>query len=95
MANFLVTGGAGFIGSHLVEELVRRGEMVRVLDNFSTGRRENLLPFVDRIELIEGDIRSYHIVRKAVQGIDFILHPGPCPQCRARSTTRSRPMRST
>jgi nucleoside-diphosphate-sugar epimerase len=74
MANFLVTGGAGFIGSHLVEELVRRGEMVRVLDNFSTGRRENLLPFVDRIELIEGDIRSYHIVRKAVQGIDFILH---------------------
>ena len=79
MAHYLVTGGAGFIGSHLVEELVRRGEQVRVLDNFSTGKRENLEPFIDRIELIEGDIRSYHIVREAVQGVDYVLHQGALP----------------
>jgi UDP-glucose 4-epimerase len=79
MAVYLVTGGAGFIGSHLVEELVRRGEQVRVLDNFSTGKRENLSPFLDRIELIEGDIRSYRIVREAVQGADYILHQGALP----------------
>ena len=79
MAVFLVTGGAGFIGSHIVEELVRRGEKVRVLDNFSTGKRENLTPFLEQIELIEGDIRSYHIVREAVQGVDYILHQGALP----------------
>ena len=79
MAVYLVTGGAGFIGFHLVEELVRRGEQVRVLDNFSTGKRENLVPFLDRIELIEGDVRSYHIVREAVQGVDYVLHQGALP----------------
>ena len=79
MATFLVTGGAGFIGSHLVEELVRRGEQVRVLDNFSTGKRENLTPFLGEIELIEGDMRSYHIVREAVQGTDYVLHQGALP----------------
>ncbi len=79
MAKYLVTGGAGFIGSHLVEELLRRGQQVRVLDNFSTGKRENLLDIVDDIELIEGDIRSYHIVREAVQGVDFVLHQGALP----------------
>ncbi len=76
---YLVTGGAGFIGSNIVEELLRRGEGVRVLDNFSTGRRENIQPFLDRIELIEGDIRSYHIVREAVDGVDFILHQAALP----------------
>ena len=79
MASYLVTGGAGFIGSHLVEELIRRGQHVRVLDNFSTGKRENLRDLMDQIELIEGDIRSYHIVREAVQGIDFVLHQGALP----------------
>jgi len=79
MANYLVTGGAGFIGSHLVEELVLRGQQVRVLDNFSTGKRDNLHGFMDRIDLIEGDIRSYHIVRKAVQDIDYVLHQGALP----------------
>ncbi len=79
MASYLVTGGAGFIGSHLVEELLRRGQHVRVLDNFSTGKRENLRDLMDQIELIEGDIRSYHIVREAVQGIDFVLHQGALP----------------
>jgi nucleoside-diphosphate-sugar epimerase len=62
----LVTGGAGFIGSNLVEELLKRGETVHVIDNFSTGKRENLAPFLEKIELIESDIRSYHIVREAV-----------------------------
>jgi len=56
---FLVTGGAGFIGSNIVEELLKLGYSVRVLDNFSTGKRENLIDFKDDIELFEGDIRSY------------------------------------
>lgn len=72
--NFLVTGGAGFIGSNIVEELLKRGYTVRVLDNFSTGKRENLKQFNKDIELIEGDIRSYHIVQQAVKGIDEILY---------------------
>ncbi len=76
---YLVTGGAGFIGSHLVEELLQRGESVRVIDNFATGKRENLQPFLDRIELIEGDIRSYHIVREAVDSVDIILHQAALP----------------
>ncbi len=79
MASYLVTGGAGFIGSHLVEELLKRGQHVRVLDNFSTGKRENIRKVIDQIELIEGDIRSYHIVREAVQGVDFVLHQGALP----------------
>ncbi|MBI2503701.1 MAG: SDR family oxidoreductase [Candidatus Latescibacteria bacterium] len=79
MALYLVTGGAGFIGSHLVEELLQRGEQVRVLDNFSTGKRDNLREVLDRIELIEGDLRSYHTVRQAVQGVDYVLHQGALP----------------
>ncbi len=77
--HYLVTGGAGFIGSNIVEELVRRGERVRVLDNFSTGRRDNLVRFEDKIEIVEGDIRSYHIARGAVQGVDVVLHQGALP----------------
>ena len=79
MATYLVTGGAGFIGSNIVEELLKRGQKVRVLDNFSTGKRENILPFLDRIELIEGDIRDYRVVREAVDGVDFILHQAALP----------------
>jgi len=71
---FLVTGGAGFIGSNIVEELVNRGEKVRVLDNFSTGKRENLEPSMDRIELIEGDIRDENSLDKSLEGIDFVIH---------------------
>ncbi len=77
--NYLVTGGAGFIGSNLVEALLARGHRVRVLDNFATGNRENLKPFLGQIELIEGDLRSYHIVREAVSGMDFVLHQGALP----------------
>ncbi len=79
MSIFLVTGGAGFIGSHIVEALLQRGLRVRVLDNFSTGKRENLVDFLDRIELIEGDIRSYPTVREAVEGVDFVLHQAALP----------------
>lgn len=74
MANYLVTGGAGFIGSNIVEELVRRGETVRVLDNFITGKRENLAPFLNRIELMEGDIRDRAVLEKALRDIDYVLH---------------------
>lgn len=76
---YLVTGGAGFIGSNIVEELLKRDHKVRVLDNFATGRRENILPFINQVEMVEGDLRSYHIVRQAVDGMDFILHQGALP----------------
>jgi UDP-glucose 4-epimerase len=76
---FLVTGGAGFIGSNIVEELLQRGNTVRVLDNFATGKRENLKDFTKDIDLIEGDIRSFHIVQQAVKGIDVILHQAALP----------------
>jgi nucleoside-diphosphate-sugar epimerase len=79
MSLYLVTGGAGFIGSNIVEELVKRGEKVRVLDNFATGKRENLSAWMDRIELVEGDIRSFHLLREAVEGVDFILHQAALP----------------
>jgi nucleoside-diphosphate-sugar epimerase len=71
---FLVTGGAGFIGSHIVRRLVGAGARVRVLDNFSTGRRANLAEVADRIELIEGDIADAMAVRRAVEGAEYVLH---------------------
>ncbi|MFA6004090.1 MAG: SDR family oxidoreductase [Elusimicrobiota bacterium] len=71
---WLVTGGAGFIGSNIAEELARRGQRVRVLDNLSTGRLENLAPFRDRIEFVRGDIRDFSDCRKAVKGVGYILH---------------------
>lgn len=78
---YLVTGGAGFIGSNIVTELLRQGQEVRVLDNFATGKRENILPLLkdDNLTLIEGDLRSFHIVRAAVKGVDYILHQGALP----------------
>ena len=81
MDKYLVTGGAGFIGSNIVKEIINRGDFVRVLDNFSTGKRENILGFNGNknFELIEGDIRSYHTVREAVNGIDYILHQAALP----------------
>jgi UDP-glucose 4-epimerase len=75
----LVTGGAGFIGTNLVRALLDRGDRVRVLDNFSTGTRENLRDIEGKIELIEGDIRSFHIVREAVDGVDVVFHEAALP----------------
>ncbi len=75
MSNYLVTGGAGFIGSHLSEELVRRGHRVRVLDNLSTGKRKNL-EHIPGVELLEGDLADPDACRRAVQGIDYVLHMG-------------------
>ena len=79
MASYLVTGGSGFIGSHIVEYLVEKGENVRVLDNFSTGRRSNIEPFLDSIDLIEGDLRSTADCQRAVSDIDYVLHQGAVP----------------
>jgi UDP-glucose 4-epimerase len=81
MAKYLVTGGAGFIGSNIIKELLKRGEHVRVLDNFSTGKRENLFPFRENpnMEVFEGDLRSFHIVRDVVRGVDYVLHQGALP----------------
>lgn len=79
MAVYLVTGGAGFVGSHIVDELVQREHHVRVLDNFSTGKRENIASVIERIELIEGDIRNLDTVRSAVQGVDYVLHEAALP----------------
>lgn len=74
MEKYLVTGGAGFIGSNIVEELLRKGHKVKVIDNFITGRRENIAPFLNDIELIEDDIRNMDAVRRAVKGVDYVLH---------------------
>lgn len=74
MATYLVTGGAGFIGGHLVEELVRRGETVRVLDNLWEGKLENLAAVADRIEFMQEDLRDEDAVRRAVQGVDIVFH---------------------
>ena len=72
---YLVTGGAGFIGSNIVESLLRMGEKVRVLDDFSTGKRDNLFFDVQHaVEVIEGDIRDIGTCRKAVRGIDYVFH---------------------
>ncbi|HMS63861.1 MAG TPA: SDR family oxidoreductase [Ignavibacteria bacterium] len=76
---FLVTGGAGFIGSNIVGELLKRGHDVRVIDNFSSGKRENLKDFKKDFELVEGDIRSYHILQQAVKGIEVVLHQAALP----------------
>ena len=70
----LVTGGAGFIGSHLVDALLSRGDRVRVLDDFSTGRRENLAHCLGDIELLEGDVRDPDLALRAVAGCDGVLH---------------------
>ena len=74
--SILVTGGAGFIGSNLCEALLDNGNKVRCLDNFATGKRENIRPFLDHpnFELLEGDIRSLSECQKACEGVDYVLH---------------------
>lgn len=74
MALYLVTGGAGFIGSHTVEELVRRGESVRVLDDLSTGRKENLSSVLNQIDFHRGDIRDLEAIRSLFEGVNYVIH---------------------
>jgi len=71
---YLVTGGAGFIGSHIMEEIVRRGEYVRVLDNLSTGSKDNLSSVLDKVDFHEGDIRDPATLRRVFAGVDYVIH---------------------
>jgi nucleoside-diphosphate-sugar epimerase len=79
LATYLVTGAAGFIGSHLVRALLERGDTVRGFDNFATGRRENLAEIAGEFELIEGDLRDAAAVRAACAGAEYVLHEGALP----------------
>ena len=78
MALYLVTGGAGFIGSHLVAELARRGERVRVVDNLVTGKRRNIAD-IPGVEFIEGDLADVRVAQRVVDGVDFVLHQAAIP----------------
>ncbi len=73
---YLITGGAGFIGSNLAEALVRDGERVRIFDNLSSGRLDNLAAVRDQIEFVEGDLRDFDAVRRAMQGVTRVAHQG-------------------
>src|SRR4029078_5190636 len=75
----LVTGGAGFIGSHLAEALVARGHRVRVLDDFSSGRRSNLAAVRGKVQIVEGDCADARAVRRAVKGVEAIFHEAALP----------------
>ncbi len=79
MALYLVTGAAGFIGSSLVRELVSRGEQVRGLDNFETGKRENLAPVLEQMEFFDIDIRDKERLPQALKGVDYVLHQAALP----------------
>jgi nucleoside-diphosphate-sugar epimerase len=78
MPSYLVTGGAGFIGSHLAEELTRRGHAVRVADNLVTGKRRNL-EHLPGVEFLEGDLADLSFATRAVQGMDYVLHQAAIP----------------
>jgi UDP-glucose 4-epimerase len=84
----LVTGGAGFIGSHLVDRLVLEGWRVRVLDNFSTGRLENIKHHVDNemVEVVKGDLKDLEVVKSAVEGVDVVFHFAANPEVRVSTT---------
>jgi UDP-N-acetylglucosamine 4-epimerase len=81
VSKVLVTGGAGFIGSNLTEALLKKGHSVRVLDNFSTGKQENLLfdEAYPSLEIIEGDIRDFAPCQKAIKGIEYVFHQAALP----------------
>jgi nucleoside-diphosphate-sugar epimerase len=78
MSSYLVTGGAGFIGSHLAEELLRRGERVRIVDNLTTGKRQNLA-LLAKAEFLEGDLADLTVAKAAVDGMDYVLHQAAIP----------------
>ncbi len=75
-ARYLVTGGAGFIGSHIAEALLNRGESVRIFDDLSTGRQTNLLALQDRAEFLHGTLRNFAAVKAAMQGVEVVFHQG-------------------
>lgn len=74
MKKFIVTGGAGFIGSNITKELVRRGNKVKVIDNLSTGKKDNLKEVYQKIKFIKGDIRNLKLLQQEFRGFDFVLH---------------------
>src|SRR3954454_1425156 len=78
MAHYLVTGGAGFIGSHLAEELVRRGERVRIVDSLITGKRQNIA-HLKGVEFLQGDLAELEVAHTAVKGVDYVLHQAAIP----------------
>jgi nucleoside-diphosphate-sugar epimerase len=78
MSSYLVTGGAGFIGSHLAEELLRRGQRVRIVDSLITGKRENLA-HLPEVEFLRGDLADLDVARRAVEGMDYVLHQAAIP----------------
>lgn len=77
--HYLITGGAGFIGSHLSEAVLLRGDRVRILDDLSTGSLDNLASFRDDVEVVVGDIRDRDLVARAMDGIDVVLHQAALP----------------
>ena len=79
MARYVVTGGAGFIGSHIVEELVRRSETVTVIDNFSTGKRENVKPFEGTAEIVDADISQAKNLAQILKGAEYVIHQAAIP----------------
>lgn len=81
MGIFMVTGGAGFIGSHIVDRLVQEGQRVRVVDNFSTGRRENIVHLEGNplVQVAEGDICDQEFMAEAMEGVDYVLHQAAIP----------------
>jgi nucleoside-diphosphate-sugar epimerase len=79
MSLCLVTGGAGFIGSSLARALIARGDRVRVIDNFSSGKRENLADIADRVELVEGDILDDRALARAIEGVELVFHEAAIP----------------
>ncbi|MFQ5692857.1 MAG: SDR family NAD(P)-dependent oxidoreductase, partial [Nitrospinota bacterium] len=89
MALHLVTGGAGFIGSHLAARLVETGDEVRVLDNLSTGSADNLGEVRGAVEFVEGDIRDADTLRRAMQGADCVFHQAALPSV-SRSVRHAR-----
>ena len=90
MTDYLITGGAGFIGSNIAEHLVTRGKSVRVFDNFSSGRKENVAPFAGRAEVITGDLCDFKAVSQAMpRSCGTILHLGAIPGVRVRWRNRN------
>lgn len=79
MANYLITGGAGFIGSNIARELLERGESVRILDNLSTGNEKNIEGIRARVDFMRGDIRNIDDTRRAADGMDYVLHQAALP----------------